>query len=225
MQIAVVDEAPGERLRVMPVTGLHCHGHQLSRALRITEQLAHVGGAAVGGEVWAQIDHLLEGLDRLVVLTQFDVGVAQESVHPRIIRALGAQALGRRQRLAKLMLASLDPGEGAQPFIGTGFSFEGALDCGLSAQVVPRIPGLARFAHISSCERDIPVDAVRVTGELGFGGADGAVSSSAGHKGGGNSRRVERTGAEPETCDQQPNDPQPGENRDTEGTPWHERAL
>jgi hypothetical protein len=58
--------------------------HRVDGARDVTIKFAGIGDAGEGGQIWSEIDHLLEGRDRFVVATEFNFGVADHTVGCRV---------------------------------------------------------------------------------------------------------------------------------------------
>ena len=83
-----------------PASGLQRELHRLDGAFGVAVELAGVGHAGERGEVGPAVDHLLVGVDRLVVHAQLDLGVANDAVVAGALRveSQGPRSVPQRRR-------------------------------------------------------------------------------------------------------------------------------
>jgi hypothetical protein len=102
IQVAELDERPGQRLR-RSRAGFDREPHGGDGPARVTEELARVRDPRVRGQVRLERGHSLERCERLAVAAELDEGVPLDPVDGR---GFGVQRLGtsrERERLGEAM--------------------------------------------------------------------------------------------------------------------------
>ena len=142
---------PGDVLGVAGAGGRRLlHGDQ--RALAVAHQLAQIGDARVGAEVGPEIDHRLDGLDRLVVAAELDLGVADHAVGRGVVGIEGAGLLAPVESRGELVAGQRQRAETDHRLDVVAIAGERLVEEGFGFRVVARIARFARLLQIRLAE-------------------------------------------------------------------------
>ena len=104
MELAELDERPGRRLPDV-ARRVERELHRVERLARSAEQLAGVRDPRIAAEAGLQVDHAVEGAERLVVAAELEQGVAEEAVAAGRLRSERHDAACEPKRLAEVVPA------------------------------------------------------------------------------------------------------------------------
>ena len=103
-QIADLGVVPGLPFGIMGAGAVSGHAHALERTGQIARELEGVGDARIRGRARPQGAHAIERGERLLVVAQLEVPVADDAVVPCVARVHGARPPGFGNGVAKPML-------------------------------------------------------------------------------------------------------------------------
>ncbi len=150
-EIAKLDADPGDVLGVAGAGGGRLlHGDQC--ALPVPHQLAQIGDARVRAEVGTEIDHRLDGLDRLVVAAELHLGVADHPVGRGVVGSEGAGLLAPIESRGELVASQGQRAEPDHRVDVVAVAGERLLEEGFGFRVVARIARFARLLQVRLTE-------------------------------------------------------------------------
>ncbi len=151
-QVAELPLGPGNVLRTRRASSRRPL-HRRDRAGSVAHQLPSVRDARKGREVGTEVDHRLEGGDRLWVLAQLDLGVADHTVGGGVVGVSCPSPLAPTEGVGEPMAGERDGSLSNHGRDVTGIDLQRLREECLGLWVVARVARLPGFLQVSLAER------------------------------------------------------------------------
>ena len=181
VQVGHLSEKPGAVFEFLIRSGIVCPLHQVDGSFDVAVQFAQIGGAGKARNVArAQIEHPLDRVNGLLVITELGVRVSQVAVDGDVIGCLAIELACDLAGLAKFVAAQQQPRPDLETFVVVGSHGEGLFQRLFRLAIERDVGSLARAARIGHRESVVGWAVIRPFGNLFLRFTDGGFSRRGG---------------------------------------------